>query len=101
MKQQRKIMDKLSAELFLKKILRGTYEKIGFCRVFAVNDEIDISEVSNSSAVAVSANLEDFKRNLEGDRPNVLISQNLLNKTLLRKFAEETSAEKNILWVND
>ena len=101
MLQQRKIMEKLSAELFLKKILSGNYEKIGFCRVFAVDDEIDIAEVSNSSAVAVSANLEDFKRALEGNMPNVLISQNLLNKTLLKKLAEETSAEKNILWVND
>lgn len=101
MLQQRKIMEKLSAELFLKKILGGNYEKIGFCRVFTVDDEIDIAEVSNSSAVAVSANLEDFKRDLEGNMPNVLISQNLLNKTLLKKLAEETSAEKNILWVND
>ena len=101
MRMQRNIINKLSAELFLKKILGGTYEQIGFCRVFTVNDAVDIAEVSNSSAVAVSSNLEDFRRDLEGDMPNVLISQNLLNKTLLHKLAEETSAEKNILWVND
>ncbi|MBR1825347.1 MAG: hypothetical protein IJ770_02030 [Alphaproteobacteria bacterium] len=101
MQQNRNVMNKLSAELFLKKILSGNYETIGFCRVFKVDNVADIAEVSRAPSVAVSADLEDFKRNLENDVPNVLISQNLLNQTLLRKLAEETSAEKNILWVND
>lgn len=97
--KQHKIVDKMSAELFLKKILSMPYEVMGMSRVFYVVDKIESEEVAGSSSVTVCHNVEEFKRELEeGSKSNLQVSRNLINEPLLRDILQSSSQTKNILW---
>lgn len=102
MKSNDKKLDIISSEMFLKQILSGPYETVGGCRVFIIDREADIKEAARSDKVAVCADIAAFKQNLGSTgAPNVMISQHLLNRTLLTQLAEASSSEKNIIWIND